>query len=161
MRSKFTAAQIVRDRTMGVDTKAVDWMIAAHQLKVNPSKGSAVLSFKIGSVTANQAALLGCFGQISGSGVPDEQFLSFPSGFVDAFTHPFSLRDIKGHRGSVSQNEPGLLTDSEMNGTAFLKNTGNLMFNFSLPNSESMSFRITGQWLVRMILPLRATFAVP
>jgi|SRR2546423_1412386 hypothetical protein len=159
MRSKFTAAQLRRDSTMGIDTKAVDWMIAAHQLKVNPSKGSAVLSFKLGSVTANQAALLGCFGQISGSGVPDEQFFSFPSGFVNAFTHPFSLRDIKGHRGFVSQNVSGL-SDSEMFGNAFLK-TGNLMFGVSLPNSESLSFEITGQWLVRMILPLRATFAIP
>jgi len=144
---------------MGVDTKATDWMIAAHKLKVTPSKGSAVMSFKIGSVTANQAALLGCFGQISGSGVPDEQFFSFPTAFVETFGVPFSLKDIKGHRGSVFQNVPGI-TDSEMIGVVF-RNTGKVMFNFPLPNSESMSFQITGQWLVRMILPLKATFAIP
>ena len=144
---------------MGVDTKATDWMIAAHKLKVTPSKGSAVMSFKIGSVTANQAALLGCFGQISGSGVPDEQFFSFPTAFVETFGVPFSLKDIKGHRGSVFQNVPPI-TDSEMIGVVF-RNTGKVMFNFPLPNSESMSFQITGQWMVRMILPLKATFAIP
>ena len=144
---------------MGVDTKADDWVIAAHKLKVTPAKGSAVMSFKIGSVTANQAALLGCFGQISGSGVPDEQFFSFPSAFVEAFGVPFSLKDIKGHRGSVSQNTPGL-SDSEMDGVVF-RNTGKVMFNFPIPNSESLSFELTGQWLVRMILPLRATFVIP
>src|SRR4051812_40166238 len=161
MRSKFTAVQSGRDRTMGVDTKATDWMIAAHKLKVNPSKGSAVLSFKLGSVTANQAALLGCFGQITGSGIPDEQFFSFPSGFMKIpIDHPFSLRDIKGHRADVVQNLPDFDTDSEMDGTAFFAN-GNMMFNFNLPNSDPMSFRIRGQWLVRMILPLKATFAIP
>ena len=139
--------------------KADDWMIAAHKLKVTPSKGSAVLSFKIGSVTANQAALLGCFGPISGSGIPDEQLFSFPTAFVETFGVPFSLKDIKGHRGSVFQNIPDL-TDSAMSGMA-LQNTGKVMFNFSLPNSESMDFAMTGQWLVRMILPLRATFVIP
>jgi hypothetical protein len=144
---------------MGVDTKATDWVIAAHKLKVTPSKGSAVMSFKIGSVTANQAALLGCFGQISGSGVPDEQFFSFPTAFVSTFGVPFSLKDIKGHRGSISQNIPGL-ADSEMDGVV-LRNTGIVMFNFQLPNSDSISFEMTGQWLVRMVLPLRATFVIP
>ena len=144
---------------MGVDTKADDWFIAAHNLKVTPSKGSAVMSFKMGSITANQAALLGCFGQISGSGVPNEQFFSFPTAFVDAFGVPFSLRDIKGHRGSVDQNIPGI-SDFEMNGVVFRK-TGKVMFNFPLTNSEPLSFQLTGQWMVRMILPLKATFAIP
>jgi hypothetical protein len=144
---------------MGISTKADDWVVAAHNLKVTPSKGSAVMSFKIGSVTANQAALLGCFGQISGSGIPNEQLFSFSSAFVESFGVPFSLKDIKGHRGSVSQNVPGI-TDSEMNGVAFRTN-GKVMFNFPIPNSESMSFQMTGQWLVRMILPLRETFVIP
>ncbi len=59
---------------MAANTKADDWFIAAHVLRVRTSSGTASISFKIGSRVANIAALLGCSGPISGSGVADTDF---------------------------------------------------------------------------------------
>jgi hypothetical protein len=142
---------------VGVDTKADDWFIAAHQLKVNAAKGSASISFKIGSIVAQQAALIGCIGQVTGSGVPDNKLFFFDSAELRSVTGPWSLRDIKGDRGDVDNN---VITSGSMLGVAF-RRTGKVMFNFEIPNPDSLTFRINGQWMVKMILNLGATFVIP
>jgi hypothetical protein len=92
---------------VGIDTKADDWFIAAHRLKVNSSTGTGSISFKIGSRVANIAALIGCSGAISGSGVPAaEDFSLLDTQDLRSISGPFSLKDIKGHRGFVEQNVP-------------------------------------------------------
>ena len=88
---------------MAADTKADDWFIAAHVLRVRTSSGTASISFKIGSRVANIAALLGCSGPISGSGVSDTDF-QLDSQLMRNISGPWSLKDVKGHRGDVTQN---------------------------------------------------------
>lgn len=143
---------------MGIDTKADDWEIAAHRLKVNSSNGAATMSFKIGSIKANQAALIGCVGPIAGSGIPDDMPWNLATAFMNSFSGPWSLTDIKGHRGDIEQNTS--IIPDEMRGVAMTKK-GSVMFNFQLPNSESLSFSIKGMWMVKSILKLRDTFNIP
>src|SRR4051812_44572645 len=101
---------------MGVDTKASDWFMAAHRLKVNPGASSGSLSFKIGSRVASQAALIGCAGAISGSGIPNEFFFGLDTVNMNIFGGAFSLRDIKGHIGDVHHNTS--LVPGELSPTA-------------------------------------------
>ncbi|MET4236733.1 hypothetical protein AB7Z32_19585 [Bradyrhizobium sp. 482_C4_N1_1] len=141
---------------MAADTKADDWFIAAHVLRVRTSSGTASISFKIGSRVANIAALLGCSGPISGSGVADTDF-QLDTQLMRTFSGPFSLKDIKGHRGDVTQNVS--FSPDDLSGVAFNK-SGSVFFNFDLPNTNPMTFTIRGQWMVKMVLNLGTTFVI-
>lgn len=143
---------------MGIDTKADDWMCAVHRLKVNTTARSGSISFKIGSVAAAQAALIGCSGSISGSGFPPEQFFALPTFWLKSPRGPWSLKDIKGDRGTVTQNNPffpGAL------GLGAFRPDGTEMFEGTVPTSETWSFTISGGWMVKMIVNLSAYFVVP
>jgi hypothetical protein len=144
------------EAVMSADTKADDWFIAAHHLKVNSSTGTASISFKIGSRKANIAALLGCAGPVSGGGVSDTDF-ALDTQFMRSIGGPWSLKNIKGHRGDVSQNVSFL--PDELSGVAF-NPSGSVMFNFGIPNTIPMTFTIRGQWMVKMILNLGTTFVL-
>ncbi|MGY4289362.1 hypothetical protein ACVWXO_008628 [Bradyrhizobium sp. LM2.7] len=141
---------------MAADTKADDWFIAAHVLRIRASSGTASISFKLGSRVANIAALLGCSGPISGSGVSDTDF-QLDTQLTRNFSGPWSLKDIKGHRGDVTQNVSFL--PDELSGVAFNK-TGSVFFNFAIPNPSPMTFTIKGQWMVKMVLNLGTTFVI-
>lgn len=141
---------------MSADTKADDWFIAAHVLRIRTSSGTASISFKIGSRVANIAALLGCSGPLSGSGVSDTDF-QLDTQLMRNISGPWSLKDIKGHRGDVTQNV-SFLPDA-LSGVAFNK-SGSVFFNFELPNPTPTTFTIKGQWMVKMVLNLGTTFAI-
>jgi len=141
---------------MGVDTKASDWFMAAHRLKVNPGASSGSLSFKIGSRVANQAALIGCAGAISGSGIPNEFFFGLDTVNMNIFGGGFSLRDIKGHIGDVHHNTS--LVPGELSPTARRTNDVAVMFNAAMASSETFDFIISGQWMVKAVLKLGDTF---
>jgi hypothetical protein len=141
---------------LAVGTKADDWFIAAHVLRIRTESGTASISFKIGSRIANVAALLGCSGPISGSGVSDTDF-QLDSQLVRNFSGPWSLKDIKGHRGDVTQNV-SFLPDA-LSGVAINKN-GSVFFNFEIPNPDSMTFTIRGQWAIKAVLNLGTTFVI-
>lgn len=141
---------------MAVGTKADDWFIAAHVLRIRTESGAASISFKIGSRIANIAALLGCAGAISGSGVSDTDF-QLDSQLVRNFSGPWSLKDIKGHRGDVTQNV-SFFPDA-LSGVAFNKN-GSVFFNFEIPNPDPMTFTIKGQWVIKAVLNLGTTFVI-
>jgi hypothetical protein len=141
---------------LAVGTKADDWFIAAHVLRIRTESGTASISFKIGSRIANIAALLGCSGPISGSGVSDTDF-QLDSQLVRNFSGPWSLKDIKGHRGDVTQNV-SFLPDA-LSGVAINKN-GSVFFNFEIPNPDPMIFTIRGQWAIKAVLNLGTTFVI-
>jgi hypothetical protein len=141
---------------LAVGTKADDWFIAAHVLRIRTESGTASISFKIGSRIANVAALLGCSGPISGSGVSDTDF-QLDSQLVRNFSGPWSLKDIKGHRGDVTQNV-SFLPDA-LSGVAINKN-GSVFFNFEIPNPGPMTFTIRGQWAIKAVLNLGTTFVI-
>ncbi|WP_157790515.1 hypothetical protein [Bradyrhizobium japonicum] len=141
---------------MAADTKADDWFIAAHVLRVRTSSGTASISFKIGSRVANIAALLGCSGPISGSGVSDTDF-QLDSQLMRNISGPWSLKDVKGHRGDVTQNV-SFFPDA-LSGAAFNK-SGSVFFNFEIPNPSSMTFTIKGQWMGKMVLNLGTTCVI-
>jgi hypothetical protein len=141
---------------LAVGTKADDWFIAAHVLRIRTESGTASISFKIGSRIANVAALLGCSGPISGSGVSDTDF-QLDSQLVRNFSGPWSLKDIKGHRGDVTQNV-SFLPDA-LSGVAINKN-GSVFFNFEIPNPDPMIFTIRGQWAIKAVLNLGTTFVI-
>ncbi len=126
---------------MAADTKADDWFIAAHVLRVRTSSGTASISFKIGSRVANIAALLGCSGPISwkrcfGHGLP-----------IRSATYAQHQRSMVIGRTSrateVTSRKTCHFFLMRCRARAF-NESGSVFFNFEIPNPSSMTFTIKG-----------------
>ena len=141
---------------MAADTKADDWFIAAHVLRVRTSSGTASISFKIGSRVANIAALLGCSGPISGSGVSDTDF-QLDSQLMRNFSGPLSLKDVKGHRGDVTQNVS--FSPDACRAWRLIRVEASFLISIYQTRAP-MTFTIRGQWMVKMVLNLGTTFVI-
>jgi len=91
--------------TSQFDRKADDWVLAAHIMLKKTTNNHSGVAFKLGSPSLKVAAQLSILGSISGSNIPTSlDYVSLSSVFLRNFTgKPFSVHDINGLRGNVSQ----------------------------------------------------------
>jgi hypothetical protein len=144
------------------DRKADDWVLAAHIMLKKTTNNHSGVAFKLGSPSLKVAAQVSILGSITGSNIPTSlDYVSLSSVFLRNFTgKPFSVHDINGLRGNVSQ---GTKLSSggppEILPVAFRRGGPAVFWNAQIDaGGDPSEFEISGQWVIRKVLNFSETF---
>ena len=66
-----------------ITVAAKDWFMAADQFRLNARNGTASITFKVGSMSTGQAALMVMAGAVSGGPIPDALDYDLPCVFSE------------------------------------------------------------------------------
>ena len=148
--------------TSQFDRKADDWVLAAHIMLKKTTNNHSGVAFKLGSPSLKVAAQVSILGSISGSNIPTSlDYVSLNSVFLNNFTgKPFSVHDINGLRGSVSQGTRFSSSGSpEISPVAFRRGGPAVFWNAGIDaGGDPSEFEISGQWVLRKVLNFSETF---
>jgi hypothetical protein len=140
---------------------AKDWFMAADKFRLNADKGTASLTFKVGSMSTRQAALMAMVGTVSGGPVPDALDYDLPSFFLRIFGNAYSLHAWNGLKGNVSQGTLFSSDGTNQLSPVAIRRTGAVCFNADVPVGDPSQFLINGQWILKKVLNFADTFVVP
>jgi|SoiMethySBSTD1v2_1073268.scaffolds.fasta_scaffold67412_3 hypothetical protein len=138
---------------------AKDWFMAADKFRLNAAKGTASFTFKVGSMSTRQAALMAMVGAISGGPIPDALNYELDSFFLNIFGNAYSLHAWNGLKGNVSQGSQ--FSDSNVVSPVAFRRTGAVLYNADVPIADPSQFIIRGQWILKQVLNFADTFVVP
>jgi hypothetical protein len=147
--------------TSQFDRKADDWVLAAHIMLKKTTNNHSGVAFKLGSPSLKVAAQLSILGSISGSNIPTSlDYVSLNSVFLRNFTgKPFSVHDINGLRGTLSQGTKFSLGGPEISPVAFRRGGPAVFWNAGIDaGGDPSEFEISGQWVLRKVLNFSETF---
>jgi len=141
---------------------AKDWFMAADKFRLNAGNGTASFTFKVGSMSTKQAALMVMVGAVSGGPIPDALDYQLDSFFLRIIGNAYSLHAWNGLKGNVTQGSQfSPFSDSNALSPVAFRRTGAVLYNADVPIDDPSQFIIRGQWIIRKILSFSDTFIVP
>ena len=143
-----------------INSVASDWFMAADQMRLDAAKGTATATFKIGSMSLNQAALIACSGAVSGNQVPDLINYDLPASSARIFGAAFSLASLHGRKGNAMQGFFGFTNGAPFLQANAFRRTGKDLFTTIFDLEDTSDFAIRGQWILRSVLVLSDTFQI-